>query len=104
MIAKSMKLKESSVLELSCCLNQPLVIFIYFALRIEHFREVITIKCILYIYIYIYIYKMLSVKCYTKNVISTKFLSIGDPFLLKKMHWVSYQIYKAKLINELTPS
>ena len=29
---------------------------------------------------------MLSVKSYTKNVISTKFLSIDDPFLLKKMH------------------
>ena len=48
---------------------------------------------------------MLSVKYYTKNIISTKFLSIDDSFLLKKFICrVSYQIYKAKLINELTPS
>ena len=100
MIAKSMKLKESSVLELSCCLNQPLVIFIYFGLQIEHLEKWQQLS--LY---YIYIKKMLSVKCYTKNVISTKFLSINDPFCwIKCICRVLCQIYKAKLINKLTPS
>ena len=35
---------QGNLLELFCCLIRPFVIFIYFALPIEHFREMTTIK------------------------------------------------------------
>ena len=70
-----------------------------------HIYYIYICVCV-YVYIkYIYIYLYFCIKI----LINTNCLRIDDPFLLKKkkIHRVSYQIYqiyKAKLKHELTPS